>query len=207
MIDYWRYHFNDASLPLHFVLLGPIIDYPPTYFPTLRMGQLAGLERPYTAVVPAYDLGDVTSPLGSVHFRDKQPVGSRMASSLWNLVYGHKQQVFQGPVHSTIIWPDANPQATSATVLVLYAPDALVNNDLHLAPTENCTLCCTEGGSAFKVRLSNMSLVNATVQLYQAAAVISITVSIEPSQYVTSIELDQLDFPEVRRNPTQTQRQ
>ena len=52
----------------------------------------------------AMDLGDPQSPFGSVHPRDKQDVGSRLARSGRAVVYKDQTAYFQGP------------QAESATI-------------------------------------------------------------------------------------------
>ena len=48
----------------------------------------------------ATDLGDPTSPYGSIHPRDKQDVGSRLALSARAVVYqdGNAIEDFQGPI-------------------------------------------------------------------------------------------------------------
>lgn len=50
----------------------------------------------------AIDLGDPTSPYGSIHPRDKQDVGSRLALSARAVVYNDQLAIenFQGPIAS-----------------------------------------------------------------------------------------------------------
>ena len=46
----------------------------------------------------AMDLGDPQSPFGSVHPRDKQDVGARLARSGRAVVYKDESVYFQGPL-------------------------------------------------------------------------------------------------------------
>ena len=48
----------------------------------------------------AIDLGDPTSPYGSIHPRDKQDVGSRLALSARAVVYNDQNVIedYQGPI-------------------------------------------------------------------------------------------------------------
>lgn len=46
----------------------------------------------------AIDLGDPTSPFGSVHPRDKQDVGTRLSLSARGVVYGDTSVDYLGPI-------------------------------------------------------------------------------------------------------------
>lgn len=75
-------------------------------FPDIRWAQTANygyvpndrLKNVFMAV--AIDLGDPTSPYGSIHPRDKQDVGSRLALSARAVVYNDQLVIndFQGPI-------------------------------------------------------------------------------------------------------------
>lgn len=53
----------------------------------------------------AMDLGDPTSPFGSIHPRDKQDVGDRLSRAGLAVIYGDNSVYYKGPI------------ATSATVM------------------------------------------------------------------------------------------
>lgn len=73
-------------------------------FPGIRWSQTASygyvpnsaLGKVFMAV--AMDLGDPSSPHGSVHPRDKQDVGMRLSLSARNIVYGQDQVYYSGPL-------------------------------------------------------------------------------------------------------------
>ena len=75
-----------------------------TGFPDIRWAQTANygyvpnarLQNVFMAV--AIDLGDPTSPYGSVHPRDKQDVGDRLSRAGMAVVYGNKNVYYQGPI-------------------------------------------------------------------------------------------------------------
>lgn len=50
----------------------------------------------------AMDLGDPTSPYGSVHPRDKQDVGARLVLSARAVVYNDETVDFQGPLVQSV---------------------------------------------------------------------------------------------------------
>ena len=73
-------------------------------FPVIRWAQTANygyvpnerLQNVFMAV--AMDLGDPTSPFGSIHPRDKQDVGARLVLSARAVVYKDSTVYFQGPL-------------------------------------------------------------------------------------------------------------
>ncbi len=75
-----------------------------TGFPDIRWAQTANigyvpndrLQNVFMAV--AIDLGDPTSPYGSVHPRDKQDVGSRLFRAGLAVVYGDSTVKYKGPI-------------------------------------------------------------------------------------------------------------
>lgn len=77
-----------------------------TGFPDIRWAQTAQvgyvpnniLKNVFMAV--AIDLGDPTSPYGSVHPRDKQDVGDRLFRAGLAVVYGDSTVDYRGPIAS-----------------------------------------------------------------------------------------------------------
>ena len=73
-------------------------------FPTIRWAQTANfgfvpnsrMKNVFMAV--AIDLGDPTSPYGSVHIRDKQDVGARLVLAGRAIAYGDSTVYYSGPI-------------------------------------------------------------------------------------------------------------
>ena len=73
-------------------------------FPTIRWAQTANygyvpnarMNNVFMAV--AMDLGDPTSPYGSVHPRDKQDVGARLVLAGRAVAYGDSTVYYTGPI-------------------------------------------------------------------------------------------------------------
>ena len=85
-INDWRNLFKNALLPWVFVHLQP---YGAAILETLRSSQLSALLLPNTGYATAMDLGDDTSPLGAVHFRNKQTSGYRAALAALSVAYNN----------------------------------------------------------------------------------------------------------------------
>lgn len=49
----------------------------------------------------AIDLGDPTSPYGSIHPEDKQDVGARLALAGQAVAYGNSEVYYTGPIATT----------------------------------------------------------------------------------------------------------
>ena len=76
-------------------------------FPIIRWAQTANYgyvpnpRLPYVFMAVAVDLGDPTSPFGSIHPRDKQDVGARLALAGRAVAYGDSQVYYTGPIATT----------------------------------------------------------------------------------------------------------
>jgi len=100
MIDAWRSALNAPASDLLFAFEvlpayvndGGACPSPCADLPDLRLSQLAGLDAAGGNVFAAnaIDLGDATAPHGSVHPRDKQTVGARMAAGILALQFGRQ---------------------------------------------------------------------------------------------------------------------
>ena len=95
-------------------------------FPRLRWSQTGDYgyvpnpKMPNTFMAVAMDLGDNTSPFGSIHPRDKQDVGSRLVVGALNYAYGRHINP-QGPV------PVDAVQSADGHILVTYANNQQLN--------------------------------------------------------------------------------
>ena len=86
MLRDWRAKFAQP-LPFTFVQVAPWVGHEAAtsdyQLPELRDAQLAALALPSTCVASAVDLGDYdpsNNPWGGVHFRNKAPLGPRLAA-------------------------------------------------------------------------------------------------------------------------------
>ena len=79
MVNAWRELLQASLLPFVFQHLQP---YSADYLEVLRQSQLAMLALPATGFGSAMDLGDPSSPLGAVHFRNKQEGAARLALAI-----------------------------------------------------------------------------------------------------------------------------
>ena len=98
-----RYPFNLHNIIMQLAAIGneneTIGGFPPTrWAQTADYGYVPNdrLQNVFMAV--AIDLGDPTSPMGSVHTRDKQDVGARLVLSARAVVYNDSTVYYQGPL-------------------------------------------------------------------------------------------------------------
>ena len=160
MIHDWRMKFDDPQMMFLFVQLAPSTQLGD--FVALRNAQMAALKLPRVGYAVAIDIGDLESPMGSIHPRRKQEVGRRLSLEARRIKYGEKTLVSTGPVLLS-----ANVSAAGTTLVVSYAHGTA--KSLHVAPTADCDkmgskLCC--GESPFWVKLVDGTTVRAkyTVQ-------------------------------------------
>jgi sialate O-acetylesterase len=98
MIRDWRQAWGEGDLPFLFVQLASYQDVlPPWSYPLLREAQLMTLSLPKTAMVVTTDIGDPSS----IHPRNKQEVGRRLALAARAVAYGQKV-IYSGPLYSSI---------------------------------------------------------------------------------------------------------
>jgi hypothetical protein len=79
MLNSWRALLKAPALPFVLQHLQP---YDAPSLEVLRQQQLVTLSLPGTGYGTAIDLGDPASPLGAVHFRNKQAGGERLAVAI-----------------------------------------------------------------------------------------------------------------------------
>ena len=97
LIQDWRQHWNDNSLPFLVVQLANFqdVNYTPTEsnWAKLREAQNKALSFPNTAVTTTIDLGE----WNDIHPLNKKDIGKRLALSAQNLAYNDKNVVCSGP--------------------------------------------------------------------------------------------------------------
>jgi hypothetical protein len=88
MVRDWRVKTGNAEMFFAFTLLAPFTGPSGSGWADVRNAQLAVLGLPYTAMASAIDIGDVASPYGAYHPRNKQLVGARLAAAALDGLYG-----------------------------------------------------------------------------------------------------------------------
>lgn len=164
LIRDWRSGFGDPDLWFGVVQLAPWIGNG-VDIPVEREAQMSALTVANTAIATAIDLGDPTAPFGSVHPRDKQPLGARLAACALAQVYG-KAVPFLSPVFLNATAAAAPANGTVA-VTVTFEPATVADGLVLITPPE----CPTALGvpqdlcSGFELQLLSGEWVNATASL------------------------------------------
>jgi sialate O-acetylesterase len=113
MVSTWRARWHAGSggetselFPFGVVQLSaviaadPIQPVPIQWYQTQQYGTLPNPKMPNTFMATTYDLGDATSPFGSVHTRWKSEVGERLALAGRKVAYG--EAVYSGPTFTNV---------------------------------------------------------------------------------------------------------
>jgi sialate O-acetylesterase len=190
-----RRRYANYQLSFHFVLLAGFAPHQPSGWPEMRRSQQTLLLLPYTGLGSAVDLGDNSSPCGSVHPRYKQEVGERLSRSVMATVYG-QNVVADGPTVAKVSWPDAEAQAAVVTIILQFDSSLLYNQGMYLNGTKQCDDCCSNG-SAFAVLTSDGRVRDANVtHVYAAAYVVLIMVELPAGLRVSGLEYDWAGYPQ-----------
>jgi len=114
MIQSWRENFalTRSALNFFFVQLAAYTQGGPygANLALLRQSQLAALALPNVGYASAIDLGDLGSPEGNIHPRDKQTVGVRLALAARAIAF-NDHVVHQGPYASSFNVLENGPNA------------------------------------------------------------------------------------------------
>jgi sialate O-acetylesterase len=137
-VDGWRKEFRAPDAFFGFEVLPAYISdstFSPYSLPYLREAQLTALTRHNVAACNAIDLGDATAPHGSVHPRDKQTVGARIADQAASIVYG-LPVAFENLAYASAVASSAEAAmlAGTITVQVFFQPGGLASGSLEVRP-------------------------------------------------------------------------
>jgi len=135
MITDWRRKFKSPNLPFAYVQLAAYdkADYSP-----IRAAQDAALSLRNVGAAIAIDLGDPTSPYGSIHSRRKQEVGRRLFLAMRAIKYSNNLGfVGTGPILEKV---EFDPTRALSTAVLDFGNA----NGLHLEGTAACQECCYE---------------------------------------------------------------
>ncbi|KAL3925697.1 MAG: hypothetical protein SGILL_000229 [Bacillariaceae sp.] len=135
MITDWRKKFS-LELPFFFVQLAAF----PTYdYSFIRAAQLAATQLPKVGFATAIDIGDPSSPAGSVHPRRKQEVGRRLSLVVRSIQYKERGGlVASGPVLSGVQF--GTDEDGLSTLQLSFQPGTA--DGLHAFDAPECTTCC-----------------------------------------------------------------
>jgi sialate O-acetylesterase len=107
MITDWRAKFglSFTDFSFLFVQLAAYTQSVETNFvalPQLRDAQMAALILSHVGMATAIDLGDIDSPYGNIHPRNKQTIAQRLAAVAKTLIYGDARPTYtSGPIIQT----------------------------------------------------------------------------------------------------------
>lgn len=157
MITDWRAKWTGSNdFPFFFVQLSTWNSGSSTALPEIRDAQLEALKLPKVGFATAVDLGDIDSPLGEVHPRDKQNVGLRLSLSARALAYGERV-VYLGPTVDIVRVVSNGPDVTAD---ISFTPES-VESGLVLRAFPECPVSIDQCGW-YSILLSDSKWYNAT---------------------------------------------
>ena len=169
-----------GPLPWVFLHLQPYHGSGPCCLEDLRQQQLAALMLPAVGVATAIDLGDIDSPYGDVHFRNKQVAGARAAAAALAVAYapgaGSPEYALDYPAPAFLSQQAFFVNATStATIIVSFdhagaAAQLLANASVSCpdgTPPSNCTALEVLGsdGNTYPAASQALSTIDGTLTL------------------------------------------
>jgi len=157
MIEDWRKNWK-LSFGFYYVQLAPWIWDNLQSESLLRLSQLYANKLPMVGFATAMDLGDPTSPFGSIHPQDKQTVGKRLADAAFALTY--KENVpYLGPQAES--WKDlgivGGKLVAEVTFEAATVGGGLVNKPASCSSHVNINQC-----AGYQLQLADGSFVVAT---------------------------------------------
>jgi sialate O-acetylesterase len=154
MINSWRDLWGIGDFAFIFAQLAPYDTA--DNVTSIRMAQYDTLARSggfmdTTGMISQIDLGDRSSPFGSVHSRNKTEAGRRSALQMQHVMQGIQDISFSWAVPTSIAATEEADAAASVTVS--FDANTLYNGTLRLLDAPNCTACCY-GNTTFQVGAS-----------------------------------------------------
>ena len=177
LIRGWRARWKIGDFGFHFVQLAAQTStvYPNYDWNHLRLEQATALPLPginttdTTGMGISYDLGDPTSPFGSVHPRNKTEVTRRLALQVLHTAYA--LQYPNSGSWLTYFYPE--PIRTqwivmNSTNVIEITFSTLDNLGIYIANTANCWECCATARDTFQIatNLTYGPWMNTTFELY-----------------------------------------
>eukprot|EP01102_Stenamoeba_stenopodia_P007032 TRINITY_DN1964_c0_g1_i2.p1 TRINITY_DN1964_c0_g1~~TRINITY_DN1964_c0_g1_i2.p1 ORF type:complete len:561 (+),score=125.97 TRINITY_DN1964_c0_g1_i2:142-1683(+) len=154
MISDWRAKFGYSASEFFFgfVQLAAYIEGTiglGNGLPDTRLAQATALSLPNVGMATAIDLGDLGSPQGDIHPRDKQAVGVRLSLVAQQLVYGNNDVVSVGPIPAGNQF-QINELGENITVSITFS------SSVYLKPNVTCPAALLPANcSSFEVETSD----------------------------------------------------
>ena len=145
MIKAWQSAWRGPSLaqplPFIFVLLEA---YPSDYYEYMRDTQLWAMKLRGVSFSSAIDAGDLASPFGPIHPRDKQTVGRRAMLAARKLCYNDTDVVAQGPALQSVrvLSSFVVSGGASYQLRARFSADRNARGPLYLRDAPQCSECC-----------------------------------------------------------------
>jgi len=157
MISDWRAKWTGSNnFPFFFVQLSTWNSGSSTALPEIRDAQLEALKLPRVGFATAVDLGDINSPLGEIHPRNKQDVGLRLSLSARAIAYTEKV-AYLGPTIETARVVSNGP---NVLVEISFTPESVESGLVIKAPPA-CPVSTDQCGW-YSIQLSDSRWYNAT---------------------------------------------
>jgi len=187
-----------SIIPFLFVQIAAFPDGDNLYA-ELRWSQSAALNLAGVGVATGVDLGDPSSPYGSIHPRSKQQIGERLALSSFRTVYPENPKLPNA--HPAIISFHYESDVNSHVVTVyLYLADSTI--DYSLQSTSYCSTCCTI--SPFELFDDASSSWVSTVVSYQSSPFPSLQLIANNIDSASGVRYDWSDYPQCALYRTDT---
>jgi len=171
----WRVLFGSKGASWTTVQLAPyIVGHGEPTLANFRQLQLRTTQDsiPNSHVAVIVDGGDPLSPLGSVHSRNKQLTGRRIAEGILALVYNDSAVTPWGPRYESVAYGSPAPGTLTATIsfAVGTVQGGLVYVAPEVTPWSNSTRCPTEIGVS-QVYCDGFSIIAGNGVGYKATSV------------------------------------
>eukprot|EP01105_Mastigella_eilhardi_P005522 TRINITY_DN17219_c0_g1_i1.p1 TRINITY_DN17219_c0_g1~~TRINITY_DN17219_c0_g1_i1.p1 ORF type:complete len:512 (-),score=138.52 TRINITY_DN17219_c0_g1_i1:49-1539(-) len=198
MINDWRAKWSGGvaakDFPFFFVQLAAYVEGEPgDDLPEGRLAQTAALDLSYVGMATAVDLGDIDSPDGDIHPRDKQDVGLRLALNAQHYVYGNVTAVYQGP---TVLTVSKESDGPSASVRVTFTKASVARGVVLAAPNAcPASVAASLCGYTSELQTSDGVWHEASIAADNDAQSVHITASLSKGTTVKGVRYLYADWP------------
>ena len=187
MISSWRKYFDVPDAFFGFVELQPWASPFPVspQLAVFRAAQLEALKLPNVGFAIATDIGDPTSPFGSIHPRNKPLIGARLAAAALTIVYNTPTNYLPPTLATSTAGSSGDGTALTVAVTFSNLPSTLIAAEDHCkteAPYNvSATLC-----GFFEILTSDGLKLNATATIAADGKSLTLTAAASSPAGVTA---------------------